>query len=81
MKLGLVEELGVEAGLVSQPDGRVCLGIYCAQCKGGIALIVLAEKDTDPRFEYDWPSDSDVHLAIDTHYRQHPGIRAQRNGH
>jgi len=80
MKLGLVEELGVEASLVRQPDGRICLGIYCSQCKAGIALVVLAEKDTSPSSDFDWQSDGYVRLAIENHCRKHPGDPSH-NGH
>jgi hypothetical protein len=71
MRLGLVEELGVEARLFRQPDGRLCLAIYCSQCRAGIVLLVLAAADTAPSSKYDWQSDGDVRSAIEYHRQKH----------
>ena len=81
MRFGLVEKRGVEASLITQQDGHVCLGIYCAQCRAGIALVVLAENDRVPLPEFDWESDVDVLAAIDAHHQKHADARARGNGH
>ena len=75
MRLGVVEELGVEARLLEQ-QGQACLGIYCSGCAAGIAMVVLERLDQaagnqDPAPEFDWQSDHDVLLAIENHHRQH----------
>ena len=78
MRLGVVEELGVEARLMEQ-QGNACLGIYCLGCAAGIAMVVLGRLDEgpgdeDPAPEFDWQSDHDVRLAIETHQRQHRAL-------
>jgi hypothetical protein len=69
MRLGVVEELGVEARLLEQ-QGHACLGIYCSGCAAGIAMVVLGPTTKDAP-DFDWQSDHDVLLAIENHQRQH----------
>ena len=71
MRLGVVEGLGVEARLVQQQGGGLSLGIYCANCAAGIALVVLTYDDDTIPTEYDWEADRNVRLAIDNHQKKH----------
>ncbi|MFY9747755.1 MAG: hypothetical protein WA891_10220 [Acidobacteriaceae bacterium] len=67
----MVDGLGVEARLVEHQAGGVSLGIYCANCAAGIALVVLThDNDTVPP-EYDWQSDRNVRDAINNHKKKH----------
>jgi hypothetical protein len=68
----MVEGLGVEARLVEHQGGGLSLGIYCASCSAGIALVVLTHDDDTIPTEFDWQSDRNVRVAIDNHQRKHP---------
>jgi|HubBroStandDraft_4_1064222.scaffolds.fasta_scaffold177033_2 hypothetical protein len=72
MRLGMVEGLGVEARLVEHQGGGLSLGIYCANCAAGIALVVLTHDDDTIPSEFDWQSDHNVLVAIDNHQKKHP---------
>jgi len=48
------------------------VGIYCANCAAGIALVVLTHDDDTIPTEFDWQSDDNVRLAIDNHKKKHP---------
>jgi hypothetical protein len=72
MRLGVVEGLGVEARLVQHQGGGLSVGIYCANCAAGIALVVLTHDDDTIPTEFDWQSDDNVRLAIDNHKKKHP---------
>jgi hypothetical protein len=68
----MVEGLGVEARLVRQQGGGLSLGIYCANCATGIALVVLTHDDDTIPTEFDWEADGNVRAAIDNHQKKHP---------
>lgn len=71
----MVEGLGVEARLVEHQGGGLSLGIYCANCAAGIALVVLAHDDDTITLDYDWQSDRAVRDAIDQHRKKHASSR------
>jgi hypothetical protein len=67
----MVDGLGVEARLVEHQAGGVSLGIYCATCAAGIALVVLTHDDETIPAAYDWQRDQNVRAAIAKHQKKH----------